>query len=157
MKTRTAFGTKRRTLVIAGAMILITGITLFAADETDRALDQIKASTKEAVAQAAQLATQSTNIRTVNDAVTALQSFYNIVQRLNDNCIKILQELAADLDTKKLSSGIAELRKQTQAAGAAFAEVMGKIPQDILTSDAFMEILIKINEDIKALKKETEE
>jgi len=146
----------RRAMVI-GVTLLVFSITLFGADATDQALDQIKTSAKEAITAANLLTTQSAKIRTVSEAVNALERFYAIVQRMNENCAKILQALGKDIDAKKLSAGIADIREQTKAAGMSFALVIAKLPQTILTADTFMSVLQKINTELETLKKDLDE
>ncbi|MDR2733766.1 MAG: hypothetical protein LBC99_03865 [Spirochaetota bacterium] len=142
---------------IAGVMLFVCSITLFGADATDRALEQIKANAKEAITAAALLTTQSAKIRTVSDAVDALEKFYAIVQRMNESCVIIIQDMGSAVDVKKLSTGIADIREQTKAAGDAFALVIAKLPQDILTADAFMSVLQRINSELEALNKDLNE
>jgi len=154
MKTR---GNFPYIMAITGAMFLISGMALFGADATDQALDRIKTSANEAIAEVKALTTQSAKIRSVNDAVDALERFYTIVQRMNESCAKILQDLGAEIDTKKLSVGIAGIQEQTRAAGMAFALVIGKLPQDVLSSDAFKSVLQKINTELAELQKDMEE
>jgi len=143
-------------IIIAGAMFLLFSMSLFA-DATDQALDRIKASAKEAIAAANLLTAQAAKIRTVSDAVDALERFYAIVQRMNDSCAKILQDLGTQIDAKKLSTGITDIREQTKAAGMSFALAIAKLPQAVLTADAFTAVLQKINTELAELKQDLEE
>ena len=142
---------------IAGVMLLLFSLTLFGADATDQALEQIKASAKEAIAAANLLTTQSAKIRTVSEAVDALKRFYAIVQRMNDSCDKILKDLGPQIDPKRLSLGIMDIREQTKAAGINFALVIAKLPQTVLTADAFTSVLQEINTELTKLKKDMDE
>jgi len=131
---------------IAALLFCVCALCLSAADAADEAITKIKSFLKEAVDEVQKLTDGAEKIRTVEDAVESLTSYYSIVSRFVAEIAAIDEALGARADTKKLFAGIAEIKKQTQALGVMYGAAMGKLPQAILGADEFVGMLQKLKD-----------
>jgi len=138
----------QRTTTSIGLLItlfILSGITPVFGDDTDVALQKIKACSKEVITEINKLCEEVETIRTVAQAIDSLDSFYALVSRFVNEIKTINAELGPTADTKKLFANIGEIKKLTQEAGQNYGAALGKLPKAILESNDFIDALKKLH------------
>ena len=127
-------------------VLVLCAVTPLYADPTDQAIERIKSCTKTAITELGELSVGAETIRTAAEAIDSLDRYYAIITRMINEINNIDKEFSSVVNTKKLHASLAEIKKQTQAAGQLYGAAMGKLPQTILSADEFVAVLQKIKD-----------